>query len=197
MITYPTTLPLPMQQGYSIERNTNDQEINARSGTGIILNRSDSEPNLFSVQWLLNESQYKVLHDWFYNELNAGELEFTMPLWIESGVSEQTAVFVADSFQGYSTTENGLYSVSAQIFVPSLVDPDDGLYDLLVFGAENSSDGDPETFYDILDIAINEVLPTSNLIELIAFGRANTQPPSWQNYYATFDLVINEILPEV
>lgn len=159
MSAYPTTLPLPMQQGYSVERNTNDQELNARSGTGVILNQSDSESNLFSVQWLLNESQYKVLHDWFYTTLNAGEIEFTMPLWIESGVSEQTAVFVADSFQGYSTTGNGLYSVSAQIFVSSLLDPDTGEYATLVELAEMSNDKDPETTMNILDIVINEILP--------------------------------------
>jgi len=159
MSAYPSTLPPPLQSGYSIEYQNGDMELNPQAGTSFIIRQSDSNPAIFSVNWNLSQAQADVFFAWFNNDLNAGENSFTIDLLLESGMSQQTAVFVADSMTGFSLAEYDRYIVTAQLFVGAISDPDAGEYETLLGLAELDENGDPNDSLNLIDIIINEVLP--------------------------------------
>lgn len=187
-MTYPI-----LQNGYAFEPvNGTIVTIEPSAGMAYAQRTTLDEPFMFSVTWQTTDRD--ALEAWAQTVAESG---YSETLQIEAG--EPVVVDVVFTEQGYpqlQSVQDGTYTYSGELFANSVTNPDDGLYEQLLFGAENSSDGDPETFYNILDIAVNQVLPTSNIPELIAFGNANTQPPSWQNYYATLDYAVNQTIPE-
>src|SRR5690554_250499 len=187
-MTYPI-----LQSGYAFEHvNGTIVTIEPSVGMAYAQRMSMDEPFVFSVTWQTTDRD--AFEAWAQSVTISG---YTETLQIEAG--EPVAIDVVFTEAGYpqlQSVRDGAYTYSGELFANVVNNPDDGLYEQLLFGAENSEDGDPETFYDILDIAINEVLPTSNRLELIAFGRAKTQPPIWQNHYAMLDVAINQTIPE-
>ena len=159
MSAYPSTLPLPLQDGYSIQRQSSDMMLEPVSGLSMVVNQTDDEPSLFSVQWNLDQAAAQVFFDWFENDLNFGELEFTIPLFIEAGVVTQNAVFVADSLTGFDAAEFNRYIITGQIFVSVESDPDLGEYSFLLELAGLDEQGDPEDAMLFVDVSINEVWP--------------------------------------
>jgi len=159
MSAYPSTLPPPLQSGYSLDVQTNDKDLSAQSGTSFLMRQSDDNPAIFNVQWDLSQEQAETFFDWFENDLNAGALAFTIDLYLESGMNNQSAVFVADSMRGFSLSEYNRYRINAQLFVSVLADIDAGEYATLLALAELDENGDPNDSLNLIDIIINEVLP--------------------------------------
>lgn len=157
MSAYPSTLPLPLQDGYSIQRQSGDMMLQPFSGLSMVVSMTDDEPSVFSVQWNLDQAGADTFFDWFENDLNYGELPFTIPLFIEAGIATQTAVFVADSVTGFDAVEYNRYVISGRIFVSVENDPDLGEYELLLALAGLDEQGDPEDAMLMIDEAINEV----------------------------------------
>lgn len=182
-----------LQNGYSFEP-VNDTIVTVEPSAGMAYAQRTTldEPFMFSVTWQTTDRD--AFEAWAQSVVESG---YSETLQIEAG--EPVSVDVVFTEQGYPQlqgVQDGTYTYSGELFANEVVNPDDGLYEHLLFGAENSSDGDPETFYDILDVAINQVLPTSDIPNLIAFGNANTQPPSWQAYHGILDVAVNQTIPE-
>lgn len=159
MADYPATLPPPLQNGYQLEKPSNDVEITPYNGLSFVMARSNDDTTLFSVRWNFDQAQYDTFINWFESDLNAGELPFNIDLFIESGMQTQSAVFVADSMNGFRAQNYNRYIVEAQLFVSSINDPDTGEYALLLELAGLDATGDAENAMIDVDMAINEVLP--------------------------------------
>lgn len=187
-MTYPI-----LQSGYAFEPvNSTIVSIEPSAGMAYAQRTTLDEPFVFTVTWQATDRD--GFEAWAQSVAESG---YTETLQIEAGEPvDVDVVFTERGYPQLQSVQDGTYTYSGELFANVVNNPDDGLYEHLLFGAENSEDNDPETFYEILDVAINQVLPASYILELIAFGNANTQPPDWRVYYSTLDIAVNEILPE-
>jgi len=150
-MTYPI-----LQSGYAFEHvNGTIVTIEPSVGMAYAQRMSMDEPFIFSVTWQTNDRD--AFEAWAQSVAESG---YTETLQIEAG--EPVAVDVVFTEAGYpqlQSVRDGTYTYSGELFASVVNNPDDGLYEQLLFGAENSDDSDPETWFSVLDLVINQILP--------------------------------------
>lgn len=150
-MTYPI-----LQSGYAFAHvNETIVSVEPSAGMAYTQRMSLDEPFMFNVTWQTNDRD--AFEAWAQSVAESG---YTETLQIEAG--EPVSVDVVFTEQGYPQlqgVQNGTYTYSGELFANTVTNPDDGLYEQLLFGAENSEDSDPETWFNVLDLVINEILP--------------------------------------
>lgn len=154
-MSYPTGLPLPLQDSYGFTPIDNDAS-EPMTGTQFMTRTSLDEPMTVSVSFSLTKAQEATFLAWL-DTLDGSP--FDMPVLLESGVATQSVYFIESGWPQLQSVGVNERQYRATLFVPDIVDPDDGNYGLLEFGAENSNNGDPEDWYNVLDLVINDILP--------------------------------------
>lgn len=183
MNDYPSTLRPPLTNGFNRHMPPPWRAVYPSVGTMYIQSISTGKTAFFNCQFRFTEAEQVIFRQWYNETLEGGVLPFHIKLDCESGFTEQLCYFTESGtprIQSYDG--NGIVTYSAQLYTEEFNDPDDGLYEHLLFGAENSADNDPETWFNALDLVINEILPEERSPE----------------YYfrISLDLTINKILPE-
>lgn len=145
-----------LQSGYAFEPvNSTIITVEPSAGMAYAQRTTLDEPFVFTVTW--QTADRDGFEAWAQSVAETG---YSETLQIEAG--EPVAVDVVFTEQGYPQlqgVQDGTYTYSGELFANVVNNPDDGLYEQLLFGAENSEDSDPETWFNVLDRVINEILP--------------------------------------
>lgn len=88
MPSFPSSLPLPLIEGYSIQPL--DQVIRTDMETGAPRARRRTKARLdrLSVRWRLSDAQMQIFRSWFSDDVNGaggGSIYFSIPLRVGTG----------------------------------------------------------------------------------------------------------------
>ena len=144
-----------LQQGYSYSPY-NDEIIAVEPAVGMVYaqRRTNGEPFVFNVTWQTDDRD--GFEAWAESVAETG---YTESLQIEAGAPvDVSVVFTERGYPQMQSSQNGTYTFRGRLFANSLPNPDAGLYDTLLFGAQNDStgDNDPENYFSLLDFLTNE-----------------------------------------
>lgn len=100
-VNYPSTLPLPIESGYSITEKDN-AITTTRGPFSTTLFTTDAEKSC-TLQWHLSKNQYAIFYDWWLNTLRCGTLSFNLTMQrennlVESAVYRFKSAFSQDNF---------------------------------------------------------------------------------------------------
>ena len=145
-----------LQSGYAFEPvNSTIVSIEPSAGMAYAQRTTLDEPFVFTVTWQTTDRD--GFEAWAQSVAESG---YTETLQIEAGEPvDVDVVFTEAGYPQLQSVRDGTYTYSGELFANAVNTPDDGLYEQLLFGAENSNDGDPETWFNVLDLVINEILP--------------------------------------
>ena len=91
MATWPSTLPIPLAEGYAL--NPGDQTIRTdmEVGAARVRRRTHARNDRVNVSWLLTEAQLDTLRDWFDDAttgIAGGSAWFTVTLAVGTGTRQ-------------------------------------------------------------------------------------------------------------
>lgn len=146
-MTYPI-----LQSGYSFEPvNAEITSVEPAAGQAHAQRMTLGEPFIFNVTWQTTDRD--AFEAWAQSVAVSG---YTETLQIEAGAPvDIDVVFTEDGYPQLQSVRDGTYTFSGQLFANVVNNPDDGSYDLLLFGAQNAQDNDPESYYSLLDYLTN------------------------------------------
>lgn len=160
MNDYPSTLRPPLTAGFNRNMPAPWKATVPTTGTMYIEKLNNQKRAFFNCTFRFTESEQVIFRAWYRDTLNSGELPFHIKLDCESGFTEQLCYFTEDGTPEVTSYDgNGIVTYSARIYTEEFNDPDEGLYDLLLFGAENTAQNDPESYFNVLDLVANKILP--------------------------------------
>ncbi len=92
-ITWPTTLPLPTVQGYSVQPGDTILRTDMESGLARQRRKFTNVPTKVSVRWIMRRDQYAVFEGWYRWSAKEGASWFSITLLGGLGLQEQDARF--------------------------------------------------------------------------------------------------------
>jgi hypothetical protein len=117
MPSYPSQLPLPMQDGYALQHQSPFTRTEMQSGRARQRRTFTSVPSSASVTWFFtSDVQCQLFEGWFRDDLGAkdGENWFDMPLQTPLGVYQYQCRFV-DMYQGPSLAAFNKWQITASL----------------------------------------------------------------------------------
>lgn len=117
MPSYPSQLPLPMQDGYALQHQSPFTRTEMQSGRARQRRTFTSVPSSASVTWFFtSDVQCQLFEGWFRDELGAkdGENWFDMPLQTPLGVYQYQCRFV-DMYQGPALAAFNKWQITASL----------------------------------------------------------------------------------
>lgn len=117
MASYPSQLPLPMQQGYALQHQSPFTRTEMQSGRARQRRTFTSVPSSASVSWFFtSDVQCQLFEGWFRDNLGAkdGENWFSMPLQTPIGTRSYDCRF-ADMYSGPALVAFNKWQISATL----------------------------------------------------------------------------------
>lgn len=117
MASYPSQLPLPMQQGYALQHQTPFTRTEMQSGRARQRRTFTSVPSSVSVSWFFtSDVQCQLFEGWFRDNLGAkdGENWFSMPLQTPIGTRNYDCRF-ADMYSGPQLVAFNKWQITATL----------------------------------------------------------------------------------
>lgn len=156
MVEYPNELRLPLVSGYSREVEPGFKQTEPLSGPVYNVRRSFDNPVRWQVQFHFTGGQQRLFWQWFRDALDDGLRPFAIPLKIEAGIAVQECKFASDGIPRLTSVQGDHYRYTATLLSRKINDPDEGMYDWLVYLAESGSAR--KAAHDI-DFAVNVEWP--------------------------------------
>lgn len=157
---YPSTLPLPEQDGYSRDRQSGLISSNPQSGPLLSTRLSFDNPSTYTLRWQMTQSEAIYFDLWWREQLDEGLKPFTITLLNESGLEQQTEVkFLPDEKPRLDRTQHKTFFYSAAIYVRKVVQEYDGEYANIAALVDISPGGQWLTGATLLDEIVNVILP--------------------------------------
>ena len=115
MAVWPANLPVPVADGYSIEPQQTFIRSDMDQGPARQRRRFTTAPTMYSVSWIMDESELGIFESWYRDEADDGAGWFDVSLRNGAGMQSVAARFVSP----WKASIVGLpyYRVSAQIEV--------------------------------------------------------------------------------
>lgn len=121
-IPYPNNVSTILSAKKSRSRPAAFAMAEPRRGPAYTQPRGTDRPYFFDVTWLLSGAEAQTFQEWFNDDLQEGQLEFTMPVKTETGLRELTCKFLPEGL--LNTDQIGaLWQYTATIMTRSLDGP--------------------------------------------------------------------------
>lgn len=147
-VDYPTELPIPLQDGYSIQHVSPLMRTDLDSGRARQRRRFTSVPSNVSVNWFMTEGEAIVFEGFFKHTLLDGALWFNCPLRTPMGCKLYECRFV-DIYDGPNLDNTYYWRFSATIEIKERQVIDSAWLEFPEF----------VTGSDIIDLAANQEWP--------------------------------------
>jgi len=117
MAIYPSTLPRPQKDSYSIEQEGGVIKTQMTSGLARHRRVSANPPSKISVKWLFGEVEYAIFEAWFLYEAKMGAEWFDVELLGGQGITTHQTRFPENSYKAVFNKEVNKWAVSAVLEV--------------------------------------------------------------------------------
>lgn len=114
MIQYPSTLPVPMRDGYELEHVDTAHRSQIGSGRGQARPGARLAPTVVSVKWRLKKIQAQLFEGFYRHTLLDGMHWFECPLQTPLGVNRYMARFVG-MYSGPKMDAPGAWTISGRL----------------------------------------------------------------------------------
>lgn len=116
MASYPSQLPLPMQQGYAIQHQSPFMRTEMQSGRARQRRTFTSVPSAVSAEWFFTTGECQLFEIWFASSFGAddGAAWFQMRLQTPIGIKEYDCRF-SEMYQGPRLVAFDNWQISATI----------------------------------------------------------------------------------
>lgn len=165
---YPTALPLPLRDGYGLDKVNRIRSTDMDVGRGVQRWEFDDAPEFPSVSWIFTEAESRLFNAWVNQVAKAGW--FTIRLLTDMGFDDVKARFKSSPSRADLVARFAWkWTATLEIEFEQMLEP--GWVEIL-----------PDYILeaDIFDIAVNRELPLS----------------PWDTYSGVFDTAINEDWPQ-
>lgn len=115
MATWPTNLPVPIIDGYTIEPQQTFIRTDMDQGQARQRRRFTTAPTVYQVSWMMDENEFGIFESWYRDEADNGAAWFDVSLRNGKGMQTVEARFMqswSSAFLGYP-----YYRLSAQLEV--------------------------------------------------------------------------------
>lgn len=150
MVVYPTSLPMPLREGYGFTPISPIRRSNKVSGRAVQRRLYKSVPTILAVRWMFSDAQALAFEAWFDEQLVSGSQWFECPLKVPGGIGVYKARFT-DIYEGPNLVGLSDWSFSANLELwerPIIKGPWANYPDLIA--------GSP-----IIDLAVNREWPAA------------------------------------
>lgn len=114
---FPSTLPLPEQDGYSIRRGNDLVSVRLGGGPARVRRDSLGTPHEVTCTWMCDVSEYTYLIGWFRERVQARSAFFRIPLLIDAPVAVNHLARVLDGPEELASTRGHSFVVRATLEV--------------------------------------------------------------------------------
>lgn len=153
-ITWPSTLPLPTVQGYSVQPGEAILRTEMEAGLARQRRRFTDVPTKVSVRWIMRRDQYAIFEGWYRWHAREGASWFAITLLGGLGLLEQEARFTRQ-FSSRLLAGGTLWEITSELEIRERPVLDEGLLNLLL-----SEDAQGIiTVGDGLHILVHQTLP--------------------------------------
>jgi len=97
-IVYPSTLPLPLKDGYGLKRKSGVKGTEMESGIRRFRQTTRNAPTDVSVTWSFTESEFAIFEGWYQYDAKEGAAEFDIPLLGSQGLTTHRARFKGEAY---------------------------------------------------------------------------------------------------
>lgn len=134
IITWPTTLPLPTVEGYSV--SPGDAIIRTEMDAGLARQRRrfTNVPTKVSVRWIMRRDQYAVFEGWYRWYAQEGASWFTVSLLGGLGLLDQDARFTRQ-FSSRLIAGGTLWEVTSELEIRDRPVLDQGAMDIVLYNS--------------------------------------------------------------
>lgn len=130
-IIWPTTLPLPTVQGYSVQPEDAILRTEMEAGLARQRRRFTNVPTKVSVRWIMRRDQYAIFEGWYRWQAKEGANWFTITLLGGLGLLDQEARFTRQ-FSARLLAGGTLWEITSELEIRERPVLDEGLLNLLL-----------------------------------------------------------------
>lgn len=162
-VTWPSTLPCGLFQGYSYQRVDTAVRTELETGRIRMRRRYSDAPARAQISWMMDSCQFSFFEYWWKNRIDAGTLPFNMDLNVGAGIATHELRFLS-TYIMRGMASNDAYQVSAEFEIRKLALIDDATFEILEeYSAEGFDACEYYGFLDIFEIFVNIDLPASEM----------------------------------
>lgn len=130
-IVWPSTLPLPTVQGYSVQPEDAILRTEMEAGLARQRRRFTNVPTKVSVRWIMRRDQYAIFEAWYRWQAKEGANWFTITLLGGLGLLEQEARFTRQ-FSARLLAGGTLWEITSELEIRERPVLDEGMLNLLL-----------------------------------------------------------------
>ena len=159
-VAYPSYLPPPQQEGYGRTELAQFASVDVQAGPPVNQRISFDRPATYRLTWRFSAGQAAAFRAWFVSQTDYGVMPFTINVLNDGELIAQECRFTPQGIAQITGNVATDLTYSAEVVSRKIESGFDGLEEDLLALAEASPDGDWLQGANLLDVIVNQILPT-------------------------------------